>query len=271
MTKMAVEAQLAPYLNRFVILLRQNSVAKLEISCSNGKLNVNISHDMGLVEQATPHPPPSYKEVLKKNLKRSQINRLQKRAAERADKASKEAEEAEAETAKVTKYSNEIAEKVNVAAEEAPKARTEELKAVKCKKGKENVVDTSFVSKTEQLETNFEKLKSEFELLKLCQRNQTNKNVDKKIQETSFNVLKCNICKSTFQTGSGLKVHIDLEHPTQPVNEAELKCNHCIITCSDIDVMKKHILREHNFKCTQCQKVYKEECTLKTHTSHAHK
>ena len=75
---MAVEAQLAQYLNRFVILLRQNSVAKLELSCSNGKLSVNISHDMGLVEQATPHPPPSYKEVLKKNLKRSQINRLQK-------------------------------------------------------------------------------------------------------------------------------------------------------------------------------------------------
>ena len=75
---MAVEAQLAPYLNRFVILLRHNSVAKLELSCSNGKLSVNISHDMGLVEQATSQPPPSYKEVLKKNLKRSQINRLQK-------------------------------------------------------------------------------------------------------------------------------------------------------------------------------------------------
>ena len=89
---MAVEAQLVPYLNRFVILLRQNYVAKLELSCSNVKLSVNISHDIGLVEQATPYPPPSYKEVPKKNLKRSQINRLQKRAAERADKAGKEAE-----------------------------------------------------------------------------------------------------------------------------------------------------------------------------------
>ena len=122
---MAVEAQLAPYLNRFVILLSQNSVAKLELSCSNGKLSVNISHDMGLVEQATPHPPPSYKEVLKKNLKRSQINRLQKRAAERADKAGKEAEGADAEAVKVTNDSNEVAEKANSEAEEALKARTD--------------------------------------------------------------------------------------------------------------------------------------------------
>ena len=47
----------------------------------------------------------------------------------------------------------------------------EELKAIKLKKGKLSVADTSVVSKTEQLTVNFYKLKSEFELLKLCQRN----------------------------------------------------------------------------------------------------
>ena len=146
----------------------------------------------------------------------------------------------------------------------------EELQAVKSKKGKEKVVDKSLVSKTELLEVDFKKLKSEFELLKLCQRNQQNKKVEKKIKETSPNNLKCNICQSTFQTGTGLTVHVDLEHPIHPVNETELKCKHCVITCSDINVMKKHILREHKFKCTECPETFKEECTLTTHTNIAH-
>ena len=143
----------------------------------------------------------------------------------------------------------------------------EELKAIKSKKGKENVVD---MCKTERLLVDFEKLKSEFQLLKLCQRNQINKNVEKDNQDTSLNDLKCNICNLTFKTGTGLKVHTDLEHPTQ-VSEAELKCKHCVITCSDLNVMKKHILREHKFKCTQCTEAFKEECKLKTHTTNAHK
>ena len=122
------------------------------------------------------------------------------------------------------------------------------------------------MSKTEHLGVDFEKLMSEFELLKLCQRNQLNKKVEKKIQETIPNNLKCNICQFTFQTGTGLKVHTDLEHPAQPVNEAELKCKHCVIT-----VMKKHILREHKYECTQCPEAFKEECELKTHPTNTHK
>ena len=48
---MSIEAHLAPYLNRFVILWRQNYVAKLELTCQDGKLTVIISHVMG-VEKA---------------------------------------------------------------------------------------------------------------------------------------------------------------------------------------------------------------------------
>ena len=124
--------------------------------------------------------------------------------------------------------------------------------------------------KTEQLGLDFEKLKSEFQLLKLCQRNQINNNCEKKYQEISPNDLKCNSCNLTFMTGTGLMVHTDLEHPTQ-LNEDELKCKHCVITCSDLNVMKKHILCEHKFKCTQCTEAFKEECKLKTHTTNAHK
>ena len=103
--------------------------------------------------------------------------------------------------------------------------------------------------------------------MKLCQINQPKKNKP----ESSSNELKCSICKLIFQTGTGLKVHTDIEHPTQPVNEAELKCKHCVITCSDLNVMKKHILHEHKYECTQCPEWYKEECELKTHTTNTHK
>ena len=117
---MSVEAQLAPYLNRFVILLRHNSVAKLELTCNNGKLTVNISHDIGVVEQASPKPitPPSHNEVLKKNLNRSQTNRLQRRGADRAEKANKEAEEAHAEGAKAIRDRQDITEQATTEAED---------------------------------------------------------------------------------------------------------------------------------------------------------
>ena len=123
--------------------------------------------------------------------------------------------------------------------------------------------------KTEQLQVYFEKLKSEFQLLKLCRRNQINTNVKKKNQETSLNDLKYSICNLIFKTGTGLKVYTDLEQRTQ-VNEAELKFKHCVITCSVLNVMKKDILCEHNFKYTQCTEAFKEECRLKTHTTNAH-
>ena len=78
---MSIQEQLAPYLNRFVILFHQNASAKLELSCTNGKVSVNIMHDFGVVEKTVPPKKPDqqpYNEVLKKNLKQSQINRLQK-------------------------------------------------------------------------------------------------------------------------------------------------------------------------------------------------
>ena len=79
-----------------------------------------------------------------------------------------------------------------------------------------------------------------------------------------------------FNTGTGLNVHIDLEHPTKPMNEAKFICKNCVITCSDLNVMSKHILHEHKtclndlFKCTQCLGAFKEEGKLKTHISHVY-
>ena len=150
------------------------------------------------------------------------------------------------------------------------KSLEEELKLVKSKKGKEQSTDSSLVSRMNKLEVEFEQLKSEFELLKLCRINQKTKTVQKKAKEASSNAIKCTKCDLTFQTGSGLKVHIDLEHPTQIVIEADLRCKHCVITCSDQIVMNKHILREHKFKCTKCIEAFQEESMLTAHISNAH-
>ena len=90
---MSVQELLAPYLNRFVFLHQLNASAKLELICEQGKLTVNIKHELGEVEQASLHvtsKAPLYKNVLKKNVPISQFNRLQKRAIARAEEAIKE-------------------------------------------------------------------------------------------------------------------------------------------------------------------------------------
>ena len=61
--------------------------------------------------------------------------------------------------------------------------------------------------------------------------------------------IKCNDFDITFQTNSGLKVHIDLIHGNESVNQDELKCNHCLIKCSDLTVLTKHMKRDQKFKC----------------------
>ena len=86
---MSLQDLIAPYLNRFVILFNENATAKLELSCTEGKVHVNIFHDLGAVNKSLPETPPvkrtAYNEVLKKNIKPSQLNRLHRRAAARAE------------------------------------------------------------------------------------------------------------------------------------------------------------------------------------------
>ena len=87
---MSIQDQIAPYLNRFVLLFNENASAKLEINCSAGKVSVNISHDLGAVVKTTPKHQPEqqqYSDVLKKTIRQSQLNRLKKRADARAEQA----------------------------------------------------------------------------------------------------------------------------------------------------------------------------------------
>ena len=100
---MSVQDQFAPYLNRFIYLLHQKSSAKLEFSCQDGKVRINIFHELTEVEEAFNNHilKPAYNEVLKKNIKRSQINRLHRRALARteAEQAKLEAEKAKVDAA----------------------------------------------------------------------------------------------------------------------------------------------------------------------------
>ena len=109
---MSLQDLIAPYLNRFVILFSENATAKLELSCAEGKVHVNMFYDLVAPKQNLPTAPPvkkaGYSDSLKKNLKTSQLNRLKRRAAVRA-------EEAETQTVR----QNQMAEK---AVEEAAKA-----------------------------------------------------------------------------------------------------------------------------------------------------
>ncbi len=44
---MSAQEQLAPYLDRFVSLVNQHATGKLEISCKDGKITRNITHEIG--------------------------------------------------------------------------------------------------------------------------------------------------------------------------------------------------------------------------------
>ena len=123
---MSVKDQLSPYLNRFLILCEQKSNVKLELCCDNGQVSVNLSHALEVVSPTSPNEiqkKEKYSEILKKkNIGTSQLNRLQKRAFDRAEEAKKEA-----------KLQQEIAEQAKLEAVEA------RHKAEKAKKEAEEI------------------------------------------------------------------------------------------------------------------------------------
>ena len=69
----------------------------------------------------------------------------------------------------------------------------------------------------------------------------------------------------TYQTKKDLKVHVDWERENQLVEDEALKCRHCIITCSDKEVLRKHLKREHTLECTICSNTFEGEINLGNH------
>ena len=253
-TKMSAEAYLAPNLNRFVILLRQNSTAKLELNCKSGQLKVNISHDIGFVEEATTiNPTNSYADMLKKNMKVSQLNRLKRRAAERAERA-KEKEHEDAEKAK--QYEAEV------------EAEQEKTKA-EAKKATEEAEQAKATAKRVLAES--KKVKSMCEGLKSSNPVKPKLTGGKSVQRTS-NKLKCKVCEFIFTDKDELKEHwntteifcktcqeccdaytkgTDEFYPENPEHEGhewnliKNKCEECIFICTSNNTLQNHMTSKH--------------------------
>ena len=78
------------------------------------------------------------------------------------------------------------------------------LQTVKSKKDNKLIRDYEVSAKEmEQIDKDFIKLNSEFQLLKLCQRNLTSITVELKAPERDLNKMKCNDCDLKFKTENG--------------------------------------------------------------------
>ena len=126
---MSTQEQLNPYLNRFTILVQQHATAKLEFRCLDGKVTVNLSHDLEVVEKAPPATAVKQSgQVLQKNVSLSHIIRLQKRAAERAEKVKILSDQAKAKN-----ESEKVSNKETKAAESAKSFEKTTVEAIEAK------------------------------------------------------------------------------------------------------------------------------------------
>ena len=245
---MSVKDQLSPYLNRFLILCEQKSNVKLELCCDNGQVSVNLLHALEVVSPTIPdeiQKKEKYSEILKKkNIGTSQLNRLQRRAFERAEEAKKEA-----------KLQQEIAEQAKL---EAVEARCEAEKAKKEAEDIGNIKNNTKLVKQE----NIKYIDALYDRIT---------HVHEKASESGLKYIKCNHCNSTFEMDSSLKVHINLLHKSESVSQDQLICSHCHLKFNDLPVLEKHVKREHMFKCRDCPKTFKEKLALNMHFNSSHK
>ena len=88
---MSVQDLLAPNIKCFIILHQRKASSKFQFSCYDGKINVDLKHDLGEVKSSSPPQAylvnPSYSDIDKKNKSMSQINRLQRKDKARAEES----------------------------------------------------------------------------------------------------------------------------------------------------------------------------------------
>ena len=207
---MSAKEQLAPYLDRFVGLVNQHATGKLEISCKDGKIIVNITHEIGDVVETSAIDSSkisSYSEALKKNpntVNFSQMKRLEKRALSRAEEARKATKEQQtiAEDAKVELLkAKQVAEKASHEAEEAQK-ETEyaKQKAEEAKHEAEEAKKEMDLLKieAEEIRVNLESLKDKV--------NQSMKDKETKSIEDEEDY-ECDHCWKEFNNKESLRKH----------------------------------------------------------------
>jgi hypothetical protein len=223
---MSIQDQIAPYLNRFVLLFNQNATAKLEIGCIDGKVSVNISHELGAVVKMAPSKKPEkqqYSDVLKKKVRPSQLKRLQIRADARAAQAKVPTHENDAEKANDDNVIE--AEQVKHEAENARKeAEKDKTKAENALPRNPNIVPSKAPSETE------------------CD-DASAKNVitPEKLSQT----LRCSLCRKTFPDMFQFNEHKKVWNRDQKKESLKVKCPLCddrLFSCQHI---MNHIGSEH--------------------------
>ena len=223
---MSAKDLISPYLNRLVAINKQKATAKLELCCKDGKVVVNFQHDLGLIEETSPIPQselPAYSDILKKGVSTSQLNRLQRRAEERAEKSRSE-----------TKIQQNIAENAKIEAErafaDAEKATIEAKKAI----------DAAEEAKVILLKTQ----KDSEDIIAQCK---------KEAEEAEYNSLKHK--KSAEKAKEATKlVNILVTKPNNPeISEDEFDCEYC-----PEEFTNKKLYEEHIGFCPICKINFKE-------------
>ena len=181
---------------------------------------------------------PGYSEVLKKNLPPSQIFRLQKRAAARAEQATVQAEKQR----KISEQAQNNAELVNIeikkaaeqAKKDAEKAQTENTKHKKVtNKAIKDLEEAN--DKAEQVKAQAEQAKTQLERLK----------VDYDVQ---FDRVKAEIkgkyCEKIFQSITVMKNHIKEVH--------NYPCSVCAYICMTMKQLEYH-WSAGDYDCPECE------------------
>ena len=239
---MSAHTLISPYINRFVNLIHQNATAKLELSCTGGKVKVNILHDLGEVEDTSPKlatPHPTYSDALKKNVRLSQINRLQKRAHLRAEEARNK-----------TKDQQKIAEDAllgfELATEGAEKAQSDAKKAkLKFREDKLLAEEASelYKGKTEEAEVQASRDKNEAEKAECIAQHAR--------QELFKLRLEAEQAKSLLQR----ELVISKEHVSTAVTKYE-PSNEAVL----MDSLFKNNLNEFEQQCEYWKNIFTEQC-----------
>ena len=67
-------------------------------------------------------------------------------------------------------------------------------------------------------------------------------------------------CEITLKYSKILQVHEHIYIDTSPLTlEDFVKCKYCDLTCSEADVLRKHIKKEHRNKCDKCYIQFKDQ------------
>ena len=207
-----------------MIILQQQYNAKLELTCSGGKVNVNFSHEIENTFNDVSKPVSHHSEVGKQSVKISQYRRFQKRAERRAEQAKVNAEEykliAENATKEVEQTKIEIfnikekAKEMEIRAEEAEEDSRDAYKML----ADANITNIDTNDVIEKVKTETKKLYEKCTTLKVGDKNDFEgyKKVLKKMKKLTeikrCNNCDCDDCGKYFWTEIEFKEHTKLKH-----------------------------------------------------------